>query len=156
MYSRLKELVIVNSDNEESQEESQESQENKEKSTKSKSKKKEEEELDYDYDKDLYFKSIKQKQIKKVNDFTEKVKERVIKYCGLCGKRVNNEREFNNHIQSKRHMTMLKQSIREEVKKLGSIDEYLYENHMLSREKSVFGQVRRLVYGISIRKILNE
>lgn len=157
MYSRLKELVIVNSDNEENSENQEEINKNKAKQIKTKSKNREkEEEIDYDYDKDLYFQSIKHKQIKKSHDFTEKVRERVIKYCGLCGKRVNNDREFRNHIQSRRHMTLLKQAIREEIKKFGSVDEYLYENQIVTRGKSVFGQVRRLVYGMSLRKMLNE
>lgn len=141
MYGRIKDFLVIDESD---------AEEEADQTVKSEPEVKEDE---YDYDKHLF----KERPLKKSKvTFEKEVKEVEVKYCDLCNKRVNNEREFNSHVNSKAHLKKLKESIRKDLSEYPNINSYLADKKIVSEERSCFNRVRRLLYVMSIKQMINS
>lgn len=149
MYGRLKDYVI-HSDSENENEEPKVEKVIKE------SKQKEDE---YEYDRDTF---INQKRIRdeeknpQADDQEVYIKEVEVDYCGLCNKRVNNQREFNSHVKSKSHLKKLKSQILTDLKEAGTIKNYLLLNNHITTAKGNLNTIRRLLYTMTLNSIITN
>lgn len=152
MYKRLKELTYDadSDDNSEKYDKKLAKAAKKEVQTK-------EENEDYEYDKEGFIssKNIKEEKAElKTQQINSNKNFREVKYCGLCGKRVEYGDEFEKHMKSKIHKKNLKSSTLKDLEQYNSLKEYLLDKGLITNSKSKANNLRRLLYSMTLKSIV--
>ena len=95
------------------------------------------------------------------NEETEKKiiigKERTIRYCELCDRKLISEKDSSFHIQGKKHLNKIKHATFNELKAFGSIKKYLKYKQLISKIKnSPLNKARVILYTHLLKKMLSK
>jgi hypothetical protein len=95
------------------------------------------------------------------NEETEKKiiigKERTIRYCNLCERKLISEKDYLLHIQGKKHLNKIKLATSIELKLFGSIRKYLKYKQLISKIKhSPLNKSRVILYTHLLKKMLRK
>lgn len=175
MYGRLKEYVMYSDDESETPSQTKNNKErivnevlanNKKEEVKENLKPLGENEEDYEYDKTAFLKA-REKQVQNKNETKQKkgqVKkekeetQRLVKvdYCGLCNKRINNDKEIEEHMISRLHIKKLKIATKTEMSSYAKLSDYLLDKGLIGKKKNKINKMKALLYEISLRNFLKN
>ncbi len=171
MYARLKEFVEQSDSEDDSINNTEENktQINK-KIKKVKKEKDDEDDIQYDYDKEAFKKytklkkedrvkadksnlNLKEDNFEQENDNHNKVS---VDYCELCNKRVNNEKEINEHLISKNHRRKLKNATLNELSQFKKVSDYLHSKGFVNKKRCLSNKLKTILYKVSLKNLISE
>ena len=124
---------------------------------------KEKEEIKKNVKNNIYDKKFEESKKIDINNFNknkeekEETKIKKINYCELCHKRLENNKTYLLHMNSKRHKYKMKELLKKELKNLGSIRKVLIKEKMIEPHRRWrINNVRYLLYGFSLNRYLNK
>lgn len=168
MYARLKEFVEQSDSEEESNNAGVEIKKIKTSKLKEEDLN-DEDAIQYDYDKEAFkkFTKVKKEDRLKANNNLNLREDEVdqensniakvnVDYCELCNRRVNNEKEVNEHLISKLHRRKLKNMTVQEISEFRHISDYLISKGFISKKRNLSNKLKALLYKISLKNLISE
>ena len=93
----------------------------------------------------------------KRNKEEEKQNIKKIIYCEICDKRLENRENYLLHMSSKRHKYKMKELLKNQLKKYGSVKKVLIKEKMISPcRRWRINNARYLLYGFALNRYLNK
>ncbi len=124
----------------------------------------EEEDDDFEEEKVDFLKKKREKDEKKLKDFQRDYHDKTdekedemnpieILYCTVCDKKLFSKVDYDNHMESKKHMKLWKGTIRKEIEEDG-FRSFLIKKNMLTNHRTKYNKLKYLLYLNSIQNIL--